>query len=337
MTDEPILGDADLVPPVHAGHARAWYCDGGGAREVAPEEAVRLAVAGAAPVWIDLDGLDAARAIDLLGPLQIHPVAIEDMVAEINRPKVDDYGDYLYLAVHSARWEETERPKLREIDLLVGARFLVTFHEGATRSIDHAVELLPKRPDLLTRGPSHLLHFLLDVMVDGWLPITDHLSERLDALEEDVVRGRGRRMSVEILKLKRGMSALRRIVGPQRDTVLALTRDEFRAIPADVRPYLRDVYDRLARMTDLLDSYRDEIAGLLDLHMTQVSNRLNQVMKALTVVSTIVLPLTLITGYYGMNVKIAAFEWKHGEWFVFGVLLATGLGTWWLMRRRDWT
>jgi magnesium transporter len=238
--------------------------------------------------------------------------------------------------VHSARWDATERPTLREIDMLVGHTYLVTFHEGATRSISQAHELLPRRPELLGRGPAYLLHFLLDVMVDGWLPITDRLAERVDALEERIVHSMGRRTSIEILRLKRGMSALRRIVGPQRDTVLALTRDEFRAIPAGVRPYLRDVYDRLARMTDLLDSFRDEVAGLLDLHMTQVSNRLNQVMKMLTVISTIVLPLTLITGYYGMNVKIAAFEWRYGELFVLGVLVATGLGTWWMLRRFDW-
>ncbi len=340
MIEEPLAGTMTgpaAGPPRPDGRARAWRCDDGGATEIAPEQAVALARDGGATVWIDLDGIDAAAAIELLRPLDIHPVAVEDMVTEINRPKVDDYGAYLYLAVHSARWDESERPRLREIDMLVGERFLVTFHEGGTRSIDRAVELLPRRPALLARGPAHLVHFLLDVMVDGWLPITDRLAERVDALEEQVVRGPGRRLNVEILRLKRGMAALRRIIGPQRDTVLALTRDEFRAIPPDVRPYLRDVYDRLARITDLLDSYRDEIAGVLDLHMTQVSNRLNQVMKTLTVISTIVLPLTLITGYYGMNVKIAAFEWRYGELFVLGLLALMALGMWWMLKRRDWT
>ena len=174
------------------------------------------------------------------------------------------------------------------------------------------------------------------MLVDHYLPIMDHVSADLDALEETVIRAQTRRQQARILRLKRGMAALRRIVGPQRDTVLALTRDEFAPIPSEMRPYLRDVYDRLARVSDLLDSYRDEIAGLLELYLSQVSNRLNQVMKILTVISTVVLPLTVITGYYGMNVKISAFEWKHGELFVLGILVVTALGTIWYLRRRDW-
>jgi len=250
---------------------------------------------------------------------------------------VDNYGEYLYLVVHSARWESDDRPTLREIDLLVGRRFLVTYHEGSSRSIESAHHVLPRRRELLAHGPVPLLHFILDVLVDHYLPIMDHVSADLDALEDTVFRTQTPRQQARILRLKRGMAALRRIVGPQRDTVLALTRDEFEAIPRDMRPYLRDVYDRLARVSDLLDSYRDEIAGLLELYVSQVSNRLNQVMKILTVISTVVLPLTVITGYYGMNVKISAFDWKYGELFVLGILLATALGTVWYLRRRDWT
>src|SRR6266850_1639070 len=131
--------------------------------------------------------------------------------------------------------------------------------------------------------------------------------------------GRGEEtMNEGILQLKRGLSALRRIVGPQRDTVLALTRDEFRAVPAEVRPYLRDVYDRLARVSDLLDSFRDEAATLLELHVAIVSNRLNQVIKVLTVIATIMLPLTVITGYYGMNFHMPEFAWTWGWLYALG-------------------
>ena len=332
-----VIGASAPEPDAPAtGRARAWCCDGSGVREIEPEQAVELAIAGAANVWLDLDGVGAERASALLKPLHIHPVAVDDVVSEMNRPKVDDYGDYLYVVVHSARWDGGDRPTLREVDVLIGEHFLVTYHEGATRSISAAVELLPKRPDLLARGPAHLLHFLLDVLVDGYLPVIDSIADQIDTLEEEVVRGTSKRVHVSILRLKRGMSAMRRIVGPQRDALLALTRDEFRAIPAEMRPYLRDVYDRLARMTDLMDSFRDELAGLLDLQMTQVSNRLNQVMKILTVISTVVLPLTLVTGYYGMNVKIAAFQWTYGEPFVLALLILTAAGTLWYLRRRDW-
>ena len=315
---------------------RCWHADAAGAREVAPSEAIRLALAGIGCTWLDCEAIDEGAAHALLAPLGIHPVALDDMVAHINRPKVDDYGAYLYLAVHSARWEQGGRPTLREIDFLVGERFLITFHDQATRSISSAHDVLARRPELLARGPATLLHFLLDVLVDHYLPITEEIATEIDALEEALFGSQPSSMNEGILRLKRGLSALRRIIGPQRDTVLALTRDEFRAVPAEVRPYLRDVYDRLARVNDLLDSFRDEVATLLELHVAVTSNRLNGVIKVLTVIATIMLPLTVITGYYGMNFRLPEFAWSWGWLYALGMLVATALGTWWYLRRRHW-
>ena len=315
---------------------RAWHCQPGGAREVSAEEAIRLAAAGPGSVWLDVEGLDDTAARALLAPLGIHPVALDDMVAHVNRPKVDDYGSYLYLAVHSARWEPGARPTLREIDFLIGERFLITFHDEPTRSITAAHQVIPRRPDLLARGPAYLLHFLLDVLVDHYLPITEQITAELDAQEEALFRGGDLQMNEGTLRLKRGLSALRRIVGPQRDTVLALTRDEFKAIPAEVRPYLRDVYDRLARVNDLLDSLRDEGATLLELQVAVASNRMNSVIKVLTVIATIMLPLTVVTSYYGMNFRLPEFAWRYGWLYALGLLTLTALGTWWYLRKRHW-
>lgn len=316
---------------------RAWQADAGGARELGPADAIRAAVAGTSMVWVDIEAADEPAVQTLLAPLGVHPVAFEDMVTHINRPKVDDYGAYLYLAIHSARWEKGERPSLREIDMLIGERFIVTFHEGATRSVTAAHALLARRPELLARGPATLLHFLLDVLVDHYLPITEEIATEIDALEESLFGDTETSMNEGILRLKRGLSALRRIVGPQRDTMLALTRDEFRAVPAEVRPYLRDVYDRLARVSDLLDSFRDEIATLLELHVAVTSNRLNSVIKVLTVIATIMLPLTVITSYYGMNFRLPEFAWDWGWLYALGLLAATAFGTWWYLRRRHWS
>ena len=332
------MSEPQIVPSAHPAElvACAWRLVGDQVQPCPVDEAVREAASGGGPVWIDIDGCDAETAHRLLEPLRIHPLALEDMIMQVNRPKVDDYGSYLYIAVHSARWEFPERPTLREIDILIGARFIVTYHEGETRSVTAATKVLPRRPELLARGPAYLLHFLLDVLVDNYLPITDALAVQLDEIEEDVFRKPNPRIHVQILRLKRGMAALRRIVGPQRDTILALTRDEFAPIPGEIRPYLRDVFDRLARVGDLLDSFRDEIAGLLDLHLSQVSNRVNQVIKVLTVGATLAIPLTVITSYYGMNLKIAAYGWKYGEAYVLGLMLVTALGTWWWLRRNRW-
>jgi len=316
---------------------RAWVVAGGVAREADPAEAARGAARGEARVWIDFDCESEASAREILAPLEIHPLVLEDAFAEVNRPKVDDYGRYLYLVVHSARWDE-DRPRMREIDLVVGEHFLVTYHDGTTRSIAAAHEALPRRPSLLERSPAVLLHFLLDELVDHYLPIIDRIAEEIDGLESRVFEQEIGGLHQQIVRLKRGMSALRRIVGPQRDTVLALTRDEFRAIPAELRPYLRDVYDRFARVSDLLDSFRDETATLLDLQVSIASNRLNEVIKRLTVLATIGLPLTLVVSYYGMNFEFPEYRWPW-PWnalFALGILTASAVLTWWLLRRLRW-
>jgi magnesium transporter len=309
---------------------RAWIADAGGARPAEPAEALAGLARGAC-AWIDFDCEDEASARRTLEPLAIHPLVLEDMVMEINRPKVDNYGDYLYLVVHSARWDQ-DRPQLREVDIVLGERFLVTYHDGSTRSIAAAHEVLPRRPELLARGPGLLLHFILDMLVDLYLPIMDRIADEVDQLEEQLFRTGQRRLHQRVVRLKRGMSALRRIMGPERDTMLALTRDEFRAVPADLRPYLRDVYDRLARMSDLLDSFRDETSSLLELYVSMVSNRLNQVIKRLTVIATVGLPLTVVTSYYGMNFALPEYRWRWGEWYALGLLVLTAGATWWYLR-----
>lgn len=219
---------------------------------------------------------------------------------------------------------------------MLGERYLITYHDGATRSVVAAADVLPRRPALLSRGPAPLLHHLLDAMVDHYLPIMDRIAEEIDELEDHVFEGGQKNIHAHVVRLKRGMAALRRIVGPERDTLLALTRDEFQAIAPEIRPYLRDVYDRLARVTDLLDSFRDETATLLELHVSLVSNRLNEIIKRLTVIATIGLPLTVITSYYGMNFGFAAYQWKHGELYVLALLLATAVATWLWLRSKRW-
>lgn len=315
---------------------RAWVADAHGVRTSDAGEAVRIAAGdGPEQVWIDLESVDMPGVTELLRPLAIHPLVLDDMVMEVNRPKVDSYDRYLYIALHTARWED-ERPALRELDLVLGMRFLITYHEGPTRSVTAAAEVLPRRPDLLSGGPAKLLHFLLDMLVDHYLPIADKIAEDIDVFEECVFDEQRPLDHTRVIRLKRGMSALRRIVGPQRDTVLALTRDEFKPIPADVRPYLRDVYDRLARVNDLLDSFRDEVTTVLELNVAMVSNRLNEVIKRLTVIATVGLPLTLITGYYGMNFALPEYHLPHPHLFVLAVLFASAFGTLVFLKLKRW-
>jgi magnesium transporter len=314
---------------------RAWLTDESSVRSVSLAEAQEALRTGHGHVWVDFEDESEPVVTEALAPFGVHPLVIEDMVVQVNRPKLDDYGDYVYVVVHSARWDSSqERPSLREVDIVVGERWIVTYHDGETRSVAAAAEMLPRRPSLLCKSPAQLMHFLLDVLVDHYLPLVDQITEELDKLEEDVFGDSSQAMHARILRLKRGISALRRIVGPQRDTILSLTRDELRAVPAELRPYLRDVYDRLARVADMLDSFRDETASVLELHLSAVSNRMNNVIKRLTVIATIFLPLTVVTSYYGMNFKLPEYEWAYSEWYALGLMVVTGLATWGFLRFR---
>jgi len=290
-----------------------------------------------ARLWIDLQNTGEA-GFDALAPaLTFHPMAVEDCVSDINHPKVDDYRDYLYLALHSARWDDvSQEPVIKEIDVLIGKNYLVTYHEEETRGIERARALLARRGDLLMRGPDHLLYYILDVMVDNYMPIIDTIHGNLDELEERVLRHPDREVLADILRLKRGLAALRRVVGPQRDTILAMTRDEFASIRPEIRPYLRDIFDRMARISDMLDSFRDELATMLDIYVSQVSNQLNEVMKVLTAITVIIVPVTLIASIYGMNVSYPGVNTVVGFWWSAGLMGATALGMWLYFRSRKW-
>ena len=288
-------------------------------------------------VWIDLQNTGEAGFDKLAPALTFHPMAVEDCVLDINHPKVDDYRDYLYIALHSARWEDAaEEPVLKEIDVLIGPDYLVTYHEEETRGIERARALLARRGDLLSRGPDHLLYYILDVMVDNYLPIIEMIHTAIDELEERVLHRPNRRVLADILRLKRGVAAIRRVVGPQRDTILALTRDEFAGHPPVIRPYLRDVYDRLARVSDLLDSFRDELATVLDIYVSQVSNQLNEVMKVLTAITVVIVPVTLISSIYGMNVHFPGTGTVWGFWASVGLMALTAVGMIAYFRSRRW-
>lgn len=316
---------------------RVWIADESGARAATVDEGHRAVADGRGNVWFDFQDEEEVVVRDTLAPCGVHPLVVEDLVMQVNRPKLDDYGDYIYVVVHSARWDESDaRPSLREVDLVVGRNWIVTYHDGMTRSVLAAADVLPKRPGLLAKKPAALMHYILDVLVDHYQPLVDRLANDVDELEEAVFADSSREMHARILRIRRGIGALRRIVGPQRDTLLALTRDELAPIPAELRPYLRDVYDRLARVSDMLDSFRDESASVLELYLTALSNRTNEVIRRLTVIATIGLPLTVVTSYYGMNFKFPEYEWAWGEWYALGLMVLTALGTWWFLRSRKW-
>ena len=179
-----------------------WVASGDQVRAADCAQALHALAEGSSKVWLDFEGENEAHVREALSPIGVHPLVIEDRVLEVNRPKVDDYGRYLYLVVHSARWDENDqRPALREIDILVGEHVMVTYHNGETRSVTAAREILARRPELLGKGPAYLMHFLLDTLVDHYLPIMDRIAESVAALEEAVFEHDGPELHARIVRL----------------------------------------------------------------------------------------------------------------------------------------
>ena len=227
--------------------------------------------------------------------------------------------------------------KTHDVDFFLGSNYLVTIHLGDSRSIERIADVCSRNARALGEGPAALMHRIVDGMVDNYRPEIDQLNERLDALEEQVFDG-GSNLAKEILDFKRDVSSLRRVVQPQRDVVGRLARREFDAIDEQIAYRFRDVHDHLVRLSDESMFFQDRITSLLDANLAIVSNQLNTIMKILTIISTVFMPLTFITGLYGMNVDLPHFGFSDTT--VFWVLLVTMVGTvsamlYWF-RQRSW-
>jgi magnesium transporter len=299
-----------------------------------------LAPQSPATLWVDLVSPTAEESRTVLADtFHFHPLAIEDATSEIHDPKVESYDSYLYLILHGIAFEEHEhRFSTRDVDFFVGRNFLVTVHAGQSRSIAQLRTVCEKHPHILEEGPVGLLHRVVDSMVDNYRPEIEGLEKRIDRMEHEAALG-GRDMIVrQILALKRDLSSLRRVVIPQRDAVGRLARREFPLISNEMAYRFRDVYDHLVRLSDEAMLFQDRVTGVLDVHLSAVSNRLNQVVKVLTVMSTIFLPLTVLTGLYGMNVPLPHLPGGADAqfWWIVGMMVGLSVVMLAFFRSRGW-
>jgi magnesium transporter len=287
-------------------------------------------------VWVDLQNPSEEEARVLYEPFGFHELAIEDALKEIQTPKVESYGDYLYLILHGIDFEAAKHTfATHEVDIFLGERFLVTVHDDFSRSVARLLEVCPRNDFVLAEGPAALLHRIVDSMVDNYRPEVEKLEARLDEIEDHIFNQPTASDVREILGLKRDVTSLRRVVTPQRDVVGRLARREFQQISESLSYRFRDVYDHLVRLADEATLYHDRITSLLDAHLSFTSNRLNQVMKTLTIISTIFLPLTVLTGMFGMNVALPVLP--GGEpaqfWWIVGMMVAIGGTMLWVFNR----
>ncbi len=268
-------------------------------------EAITAAQQDAAGLlWIDLCGEPASVCEPILRDMfGFHPLAVDDALAESHHPKVDDWGSYLYLVLHGVVFDTAADQRVRtlELDVFLGRSYVITHHSEPIAAIERVWALCQRDERHTQRGPDHLLYLLADELVADYMPVVEQLDGALDHLEDELFDGAGVAVPEQIFQLKRGLLHLRRVIAPQREVLNKLARGDFPVIRDDDRVFFRDVYDHLVRLYDITESLRDMVGGVLDTHLSVVNNRMNDVMKTLTIITTLFMPLSFLTGFFGMN------------------------------------
>ncbi len=303
---------------------------------------VRAALAADRMIWIQVDDEVCAQAQEILVDiLKLHPLTVEDIWSSRSAPKVDDFEAYLFVLLHGvARAKGPKKVELVEVDIVIGKRFLIT-HDPANLVGDALRAELARSNRLLVKGIPWLAHAALDFAVDGFLPVIDELDGDLEQLQDDVLEKagtpQGRGVLQRILQFKRTLQELRRVGIHQREILLKLSRGEYAELPAEVLPFYRDVYDHFLRISDITEGYRDLVTSSLDAYLSVQSNRMNEIMKTLTLMSTVMLPLTFIAGVYGMNFDhMPELHWLWGYPFALGLMVAVAIAIFAMFRHRGW-
>ena len=338
-------------PPEPEPRVRVVYRDGSGTIHLDwPADQVERAIADAeGTVWVDIEDLESACNTSVEAMLRdifrFHPLAIEDALKDTHVPKVDDWGEYLYIVVDTLDFHpETDELRLHELDLFLGSNYLVSYHNEATEVLERHRRNLERDPEnRLKSGAAHLLYRLLDDVVAEFLPAIEHLDDEIDDAQDEVFDVPTPRTLRQIFHVKRNALKLHRVVIPMREVLNRLARDPYVQIEADHRIYFRDVYDHLVRIHDIIESLRDLIAGALDTYLSVVSNRTNDIMRALTIVNVMFLPLTFVAGFFGMNFFGEALAFVTLPlpkevlfWGACAVMIGTPVVMAILARRRGW-
>ncbi|HHX45731.1 MAG TPA: magnesium transporter CorA family protein [Chloroflexi bacterium] len=259
---------------------------------------------GAGLLWLDLVDEEPAAFEPLLRDVfRFHPLPIEDALRELHIAKLDDWEDYIYLVMHALHLDSSleSAVQLRELDIFVGPHYMVTHHESEIAPLEHVWSALRAEERTPPLRPTRFLHHLLDTLVSSHMPVVEQLDDNIALVEETVFARPDTPALEQILRLKRAIQALLRALEPQLEVLDRLARDPFTVLAAEDRVYLRDTYYRAARLVNLATSMRDQAWGALDIYLSAVNNRMNVIIKTLTIITTVFMPLSFVTSFYGMN------------------------------------
>ncbi len=294
-------------------------------------------------IWINVDGLGDADAIRAIGDeFGLHKLALEDVLSTRQRPKVDIFADHIFIVIREPMPVDGHFDT-DQVSIFLGREFVITFQERQGDCLNPVRERIRgSRGRICAAGPDYLVYSIIDAVVDAYFPVLEAFGESLEALEDRAVERPNASIVHEIHGLKRDLLQIRRAVWPARESVGLLVRGESPLIHDDTRVYLRDAYDHLVQLIDMLENYRELGSDLMDIYLSSQSHRLNEVMKVLTVIATIFMPLSFIVGIYGMNfdtnhpLNMPELHWNFGYLFVWGIILLVGGGMLAWFYRRGW-
>lgn len=308
--------------------------------EITPEDCVAY-LQSPSVSWIDVRGLGSEDVLKKMGYLcHLHPLLLEDVVNVPQRPKVEDYNDHLLIVVQMVMpMEDEEGFFMEQVGFVLGEHYLLTFQEEPIRDSFEPVRsrIRDGRGRIRQGGVDYLAYTLLDSIIDGFFPVLEDYGERIERLEDEVVKNPTRQTLEKIYDVRRELLALRRSIWPQRNVINSLIREQNALISGDVRVYLRDCYDHVIQLLDIIETYRELASSLTEIYMSAMSNRMSEVVNLLTIISTIFIPLTFIVGVYGMNFdNMPELDWEWGYLACWGVMGAIALALLFLFWRKGW-
>lgn len=290
--------------------------------------------------WINVEGIHELNVIEAIGKhFDLHSLLLEDVVNTEQRPKLENYGKHLFVVLRIIDWDEsTKEIKSEQFSMVLGKDFLISFHEKETTLFDPIGERLKTGKTRMRKlGADYLAYSLMDAVVDHYFVVLEQIGELIENIEDEVVSEPTKETLEEINQLKRNMLLVRKSVWPLREVINNFQHEEEPLITRNTAVFVRDVYDHTVQVIETIESYRETIAGMLDIYLSNLSNRMNEIMKLLTIMATIFIPLTFIAGVYGMNFKyMPELEWHWGYFFIWGVMLAVVLAMLAYFKHRKW-
>jgi magnesium transporter len=289
--------------------------------------------------WINIDGIHQVETLEKLGEcFELHPLTLEDILNTDQRPKIEDFGDYMYIVLQMFTRNDQTDEIYRTNKLILGRNFVLSFQENIGDVFDQIRERIRSGKGKIRKmGADYLVYALLDAIVDNYFIILEKIGDQIEFIEERLIINPASDTLNTIHKLKREMLFLRKSVWPLREVISGMERGESSLIKGTTKIYLRDVYDHNVQIIDTIETLRDMLSGMLDIYLTSISNRLNAVMKVLTIIATIFMPLTFLAGIYGMNFKyMPELEWKWGYPLILLIMSTIGISMLFYFLRKKW-